>query len=86
MVLDTKWKNIEEQNPASEDLRQMFVYSKYFNTAKTTLVYPDDKFQFKEGHHFEEENNNKDLNRLCGTMTLKTERNVTTWQKIIADT
>lgn len=40
MVLDTKWKCPKDNKPSDNDLKQMFVYSEYWNTQRTCLVYP----------------------------------------------
>jgi len=40
IVLDTKWKVPGDKNPADGDLKQMFVYNKYFNAEASNLVYP----------------------------------------------
>lgn len=40
-VLDTKWKLMESQRPADDDLRQIFAYCHLFNYKKGYLVYPD---------------------------------------------
>jgi 5-methylcytosine-specific restriction enzyme subunit McrC len=81
VVLDTKWKNIGDENPADNDLRQMYAYSRFHNNAKTALVYPgDNKNDFIVG------NFDDDVKAICGIMTLAVEeKNVTIWQKAIAD-
>lgn len=39
-VIDTKWKNIQSNNPSANDLRQMFVYNRYWDSCKALLLYP----------------------------------------------
>lgn len=40
MVLDTKWKIIDNAQPSDEDLRQIFAYNIYWGVDKGFLVYP----------------------------------------------
>lgn len=40
VVIDTKWKLLTKGQPAMEDLRQMYVYNKYFRAEKGVLLYP----------------------------------------------
>jgi len=39
-VIDTKWKLIDYQNPADNDLKQMYVYNMYWNAGRCMLLYP----------------------------------------------
>lgn len=39
-VIDTKWKNIGVGKPSTNDLRQMFVYNRYWNSYRALLLYP----------------------------------------------
>ena len=39
-VMDTKWKVLTEAQPAINDLKQMFVYSQYFDAEQSVLLYP----------------------------------------------
>ena len=42
-VIDTKWKNMNNKNPSTDDLRQMYVYNDYWNSNKAVLLYPSNK-------------------------------------------
>lgn len=39
-VLDAKWKVLKNTQPTITDLRQMFIYSRFFNAQNAVLVYP----------------------------------------------
>lgn len=39
-VIDTKWKLPQKQRPSDDDLRQLYVYGKYYNAKQTFLLYP----------------------------------------------
>ena len=39
-VIDTKWKNIQNFNPSTQDLRQMYVYNDYWKSVRAMLLYP----------------------------------------------
>lgn len=40
VVIDAKWKVIEEDNPSINDLRQMYTYNLQFGASKALLFYP----------------------------------------------
>lgn len=40
IVLDTKWKVLKKVNPNMNDLRQAFVYNRFFGSEKCVLMYP----------------------------------------------
>lgn len=39
-IIDTKWKIINPQKPGDDDLKQMYAYNMYWNSAKSMLLYP----------------------------------------------
>lgn len=46
IVIDTKWKIVDELIPSDEDLKQMFTYNLFWNCTESVLLYPansDDK-------------------------------------------
>lgn len=40
LIIDTKWKNIDQSKPSTHDLRQMYVYNDYWSSTKSLLLYP----------------------------------------------
>lgn len=56
-VIDTKWKNIQNFKPSTQDLRQMYVYNEYWESVQSMLLYPatstvaPDFRNFKEREH-----------------------------------
>lgn len=51
IVLDTKWKLINDLIPADEDLKQMFAYNLYWRCDKSVLLYPATSDQFNKGEY-----------------------------------
>ena len=41
LVIDTKWKCPKDDRPTDADLKQMYVYHKYWNVKHTVLLYPN---------------------------------------------
>jgi 5-methylcytosine-specific restriction enzyme subunit McrC len=91
VVLDTKWKNINGSSPSSGDLRQMYVYHKYYKATRVALIYPGTATQepvvsgkFEKIDDFENEN-------ICSVITLNTndktagQKPILVWQKDISD-
>ena len=90
VVLDTKWKNINGSSPSSGDLRQMYVYHKYYKATRVALVYPGTVTQepvvsgkFEKIVDFENEN-------ICSVITLNTndktaeKKPISVWQEQIS--
>lgn len=44
-IIDTKWKNINDTPPSTQDLRQMYVYNDYWDSKKAMLLYPSNTTQ-----------------------------------------
>lgn len=40
IIIDTKWKNIDQSQPSTHDLRQMYVYNEYWKSRRSLLLYP----------------------------------------------
>lgn len=61
-VIDTKWKLLNNNRPSDDDLRQMYAYTKYFQSGHTILCYPGSTGKFSgkflaevpghSGYHF----------------------------------
>lgn len=83
-ILDTKWKVLNGNRPSDDDLKQMYVYTKYFNSLHTALVYPDDLNASSHGSFLHELDNDKSYP--CSLIKLKLPLNPTNlinWQKEI---
>jgi len=82
IVLDTKWKNLNGNNPSPDDLRQMYVYHEYFNARKTALVYPGITTKTFGGFYLAP-GTSQELDKECSIITLKIESDIKEWQKSI---
>lgn len=56
-VIDTKWKNIGGSKPSTSDLRQMYVYNKYWDSFRALLLYPSISTKVPNFISFEGEEN-----------------------------
>lgn len=83
VVLDTKWKNLNGFNPSPDDLRQMYVYHKYFNAKKVALVYPGNKDNGKSGIYLN--SNGEPGEKICSILLINVENDIKTWQIKIKD-
>lgn len=83
IVLDTKWKNLNGYNPSPEDLRQMYVYMKYYSAKKVALIYPGSETCVKSGKYFTE--GTKEIGEAeCSVISLNVEKEIKRWQREIA--
>lgn len=64
-IIDTKWKNIKNGTPSTDDLRQMYVYNDYWRSYSAMLLYPSRKSNFTGFIDFEK-NNSKINQHRCG--------------------
>lgn len=80
-VLDTKWKYLGTQNPSSNDLRQMYVYSKYYEASRVALIYPGDTTSMSSGTYYDISGQESD--QMCSVITLTVVDDIRKWQKQI---
>jgi len=83
-ILDTKWKVLNGTRPADADIKQMYVYTKYFDSKFTALVYPDDLIISTKGSFLHEQN--EEIVYPCSLIKLQLPLNTTNlinWQEEI---
>lgn len=87
IILDTKWKNLNGHNPSNEDIRQMFVYLKYFGAQKAALIYPGTKSEKKSGtyYNYHSSDSTSLSNKECGVISIEVGESIQKWQKDIYD-
>ena len=88
-IIDTKWKNLNGNNPTVEDLRQMYVYHEYFNAEKVALLYPNDVFPTAEvvkGKYSKKKHDVVENLMECSIMPISVKKDVREWQKSIGST
>ena len=79
IVLDTKWKNLKQSNPTPHDLRQMYVYMKYYNAKRVALVYPNAESSIKSGL-FYKETDSELSNNDCSLISIGVMEDIKQWQ------
>jgi 5-methylcytosine-specific restriction enzyme subunit McrC len=80
-VLDTKWKNLKDDKPSNDDLRQMFAYLHYYDASKTALLYPDASEQIITGDFYKRDHDEKEEE--CSLLKIPVNENIREWQKQI---
>jgi len=80
IVVDTKWKNLNNLRPSDDDLKQMFVYHQYFYASKVALAYPGE-FDIAKGNYFTFEGERG--HHECSLIGIKVEKDIRSWQKQI---
>lgn len=83
MVLDTKWKNLDQYKPSVEDLRQMFTYGHYFEALDTALIYPGLTRQY-QGLYYHPNGGVSD--QVCHILPVNVENNVKAIEKNLQNT
>ncbi|MDN4013405.1 McrC family protein [Chryseobacterium gambrini] len=64
LIIDTKWKNIDQSQPSTHDLRQMYVYNEYWTSKKALLLYPSNNNELNQFSRFEKIS--EDEHHQCG--------------------
>ncbi|OAB30558.1 5-methylcytosine-specific restriction enzyme subunit McrC [Flavobacterium fryxellicola] len=80
-VLDTKWKNMNDDKPSNDDLRQMFAYLHYYNAKKTALLYPDKNEKIITGNYHHRLHDKKDEE--CSLLKIPVQKDIREWQEKI---
>lgn len=82
VVLDTKWKNLNNKaKPSPEDLRQMYAYHKYFKASRTALVYPGEESKLINGNYTLIHDDESKLT--CGIAFISTHKDIRQWKENI---
>lgn len=64
LIIDTKWKNIDQSKPSTHDLRQMYVYNEYWTGKRSLLLYPSNENSLESFYGFEKITKNE--HHQCG--------------------
>jgi 5-methylcytosine-specific restriction enzyme subunit McrC len=83
IVLDTKWKNLGDYNPSTNDLRQMYVYHEYYGASKVALVYPGTEQLPLKGKFLNPFDGEKVQEKECSIIPISANPDIKKWQKEI---
>lgn len=84
IVLDTKWKNLNGHNPSPDDLRQMYVYMKFYAAQKVALIYPGINSNIKSGTYYKETSGELG-SKECSLISIAVNQDIRIWQKQLCD-
>lgn len=84
IVLDTKWKNLSGNSPSPQDLRQLFVYMKYYTARKVALVYPGPESNIMTGTYYQHATGLLS-NEECSAISSVVTGDIRAWQKQLND-
>ena len=79
-VLDTKWKNLNGYNPSPEDLRQMYVYHRFYQAKKVALIYPSEEHSIKKGNYYNSSIQDEMSKKECSILQITTNADIKKWQ------
>lgn len=85
VVLDTKWKNINNNNPSPDDLRQMYVYHDYYGAKRVALLYPGLVITPTKGVFLNHINSIGDSEKECSIITIGVKSIIKDWQADICN-
>ncbi len=80
IVLDTKWKNINDTKVSIEDLRQMYVYLDFYLAERVALIFPGDSAEIS-GHYYHPDGTESE--KVCELLFVPPEETLL-WQEQIA--
>ncbi|TKK70214.1 restriction endonuclease [Ilyomonas limi] len=69
IVVDTKWKILQDLTSSDEDLKQMFVYNLFWKCDRSILLYPALKEEFASGKYYDY-NKLEAFGSLCSALTI----------------
>ena len=87
LIFDTKWKVLRDNRPADDDLKQMYVYTKYYQSTHTALIYPATGNRSLKGNFCHELDGR--IDKLCSIIPIslpEEPHQIKQWQKDICDT
>lgn len=70
-IIDTKWKRPSNQNASIEDIRQMYVYNRFWDSKKSMLLYPGNAPSSKEGIYHDKINSDDHFCHLAFVSVVK---------------
>ena len=85
IVLDTKWKNLNGYNPSPDDLRQMYVYHRFYQAKKVALVYPSDNHAIQKGNYYHSLITGEMSDKECSIVHIATASDIKNWQEVIGN-